>query len=91
MWPFRRKKKSYGAGEEVQFLRENGWQQFATGGWGHRDHPGSLTFRQAMMHGRVQYETQQARERFNKQIHLFDPNSILGHMIKFVRVVFRMK
>lgn len=91
MWPFGRKNKQYGAGEEVQFLRDTGWYQFPNGAWGHDDHPGFLTFRQAMQHGQVEYETHQARERFRKQIHLFDPNTFVGRVISKFRSVFRMK
>ncbi len=91
MWPFGRKKKRYGAGEEVQFLADQGWYQLATGGWGHKGYPGSLTFRQAMMHGRIQAETQKARERFRRNASLYDPNSFIGRIIRRLRLLFRMK
>lgn len=91
MWPFGRQKKGSGASEEVQFLLNNGWYQFANGGWGHKDQPGLLTYRQAMAHVQVAYETEQARERFKRNIHLYEPNSFIGRVIKGFRFVFRMK
>lgn len=91
MWPFGRKKKRFIAGEGALFLRDHGWYQFATGAWGHKDHPGPLTFRQAMMHGKIQYETQQARERYRRNASLYDPNSFIGRIIRRFRLFFRMK
>ena len=91
MWPLRRKNKGFGASEEVQFLLKNGWYQFPNGGWGHKDQPGLLTYRQAMAHVQVAYETNQARERFKRNIHLYDPDSWIGRIIRAFRFIFRMK
>lgn len=90
MWPFRRKKKHYAAGEEVQFLLDNGWKKVQSLWW-HDGLQGFVSFRQAMMHGKVQYQAEQARERYRHKIHLFDPNSFIGRIIGVFRFVFRMK
>ncbi len=91
MWPFRRKNKVFGVNKEVQFLLDHGWHKFANGAWGHEDRPAFFTFRQAMQHVQVAYETQQARERFKRNIHLYDPNSFIGRIIRAFRLIFRMK